>query len=91
MQQKEKVNHHWIPSLNQGYRQWLKVAQIIRQGTEQIYNEIDTELTNRKIRFSSKKDILRWGYTPRGIFTIKGAYNLLISNQDSKDPIWEKI
>lgn len=31
------------------------------------------------------------GYTPRGNFTTKEAYNLLIGYQDGKDPMWGKI
>lgn len=83
-QQEETVNQHWTSNLNQGYRQWLNAAQIIRQGTEEIYNELDTELMNRNIQFSDKKDILRWGYTPRGTFSRKEACNLLIGHQDKK-------
>lgn len=91
MQQKETVNQHWTSDLNQGYRQWLTAAQIFRQGTKKIHNALDTELMNKKIHFSDKKDILHWGYRPRGTFTTKEAYNILMSQHDGKDPIWEKI
>jgi len=44
------------------------------------------ELTNRKIRYTKKKDVLRWGYTPRGIFTTKEAYTLMLQTWNQLTP-----
>jgi len=46
---------------------------------------MDTELNNRKITYSDKKDILRRGYTPQGIFSTKEAYGLMIQTQEPVD------
>lgn len=50
-----------------------------------------TELTNRKIRYLDKKDILRWGYIPRGILITKEAHGLMIQAQVRVDPVWDRI
>ena len=39
----------------------------------------------RCIRWHDGKDKLRWGYSSKGIFTLKEAYNLLISNNLNPD------
>jgi hypothetical protein len=47
---------------------------------------------NRKICISTDKDILRWGYSTTGTFTIKEAYQIQenFHNQE-KDHIWHII
>ena len=59
---------------------------------EEIYNDLDQELNLRKIRHSDQMDKIRWGYTPRGMFTTKEAYRLLYQpEQPFKDQIWDQI
>ena len=36
-------------------------------------------------------DILRWGYTNWGSFSIKEAYNIRLGNHEKDDGIWKKI
>lgn len=86
-----KVNQHWRPTHTLGYRQWMNSDHIIRQGTQFIQDNLEIELSNRKICYSDKKDIIRWGYEARGTFTTKEAYNLIIRNQIVKDPLWNKV
>ena len=86
-----KVNQHWRPTQKLGYRQWMNSDQIIRQGTQPIKENLETELSNRKICYSDKKDIIIWGYEVRGTFTTQEAYNVIIRNQIVKDPLWNKV
>ena len=43
------------------------------------------------MRYSDKKDVLRWGYEARGTFTMHEAYNIIIKDHAIKDPLWNKI
>jgi hypothetical protein len=48
--------------------------------------------TKGRIRISADPDILRWGYTPNGNFTLKEGYNLQENFQNiQKEHIWEII
>eukprot|EP00253_Pinus_taeda_P007598 PITA_07598 len=75
----------------QDYREWHIASQIIPQGTIQEQQTLDTELTKRKIQFSEKKDVLRWGYEERGTYSTREAYNLFIKDQTRPDKLWNKI
>eukprot|EP00253_Pinus_taeda_P026144 PITA_26144 len=87
----EIVNQYWLPTLDQGYRQWRKEKDIIMNGTEAMHRELNTELTNRWMRYSEEKEILHWVYKPRGTFTTQEAYNLIINSPANKDPLWDKV
>ena len=86
-----KVNQHWKPTLTQGYKQWTRLDHIIRQGIESIQENLEAELSNRKICYSDKKDIIIWGYEARGTFTTHEEYNIIIRNHTVKDPLWNKF
>jgi len=59
---------------------------------EETYDEIDNELKLRKIKLSDQKDRLRWGYTTKGLFTTKEAYQILYQPlQIIKDPLWDQF
>ena len=50
------------------------------------------ELKNHKIKHTTGTDILRWGHEPKGTFTTKESYHLLVHNGDNpQDPNWNKI
>jgi hypothetical protein len=50
------------------------------------------DVSNQKIRINQDNDKLRWGYMPRGTFTIKESYQLLIPPMpDPPDPGWAKL
>lgn len=56
------------------------------------YNmELQKELTSRRIRFNTGSDVLRWGYTLKGIYTTKEAYQLMFQTQESTDSTWNRI
>eukprot|EP00253_Pinus_taeda_P028336 PITA_28336 len=45
----------------------------------------------RRIQLSNERDILRWGYEERGIFTMREAYKLIIKEHMVKYPLWSKV
>ena len=50
------------------------------------------ELKNHKIKYAMGTDILRWGHEPKGNYTTKEDYHLLVHNGDNmQDPNWNKI
>lgn len=85
------VRNFWRNTSHQDYREWLKATQVIAQGTRQDWKTLDTELAKRKIQYSEEKDILRWGYEERGIYSTREAYNILVKDQIRLDPLWSKI
>lgn len=80
-----------MQSTNQDFREWKPTAQIIQQETKAYNSELHKELTNRKIRCNTGKDVLRWGYTPRGTYKTKEAYKLMLQTQELVDPAWNRI
>eukprot|EP00253_Pinus_taeda_P009416 PITA_09416 len=74
--QKESVEQQSTPEIEQGYRKWKQTDRLIRNADYQNKETLERELEKRRIRYSEGKDILRWGYTPRGSFTTKEAYKL---------------
>lgn len=53
--------------------------------------ELHKELTNRKIKVNTGSDVLRWGYTPKGTYTTKEAYQIMSQTQEPNDPTWNCI
>lgn len=45
----------------------------------------------RNIQRSEEKDILRWGYGEKVIFTTKEAYNIIVKEHMVKDNLWSKV
>jgi len=86
-----KVNQYWTPTHAQGYRQWINLDHIIRQGTQLIKDSLEKELSNRKIHYSDKRDKIKWGYKAKGTFSTQEAHHLTISTQIVKDPLWNKV
>ena len=47
---------------------------------------LEEELTNRSIRYNVGNDKIQWGYSQKGFFSLKEAYNILIrNNMDQED------
>jgi len=49
------------------------------------------ELQKRCIRYSEGRDILRWGYKPKGSFSTSNAYKIICTDSSPPDPIWSRI
>eukprot|EP00253_Pinus_taeda_P018592 PITA_18592 len=91
LNQTDHVSQYWTQSINQGFRQWKPTEQIIHHETEDYYSDLHKELTSRKIRCTTGKDVMRWGYTPRGNYTTKEAYKLMLQTQELVDPAWTRL
>eukprot|EP00253_Pinus_taeda_P028396 PITA_28396 len=89
--QKETVKQQWTQEIEQGYRQWKQSDKLIRNVDNHTKEILERELQKRQIRYSEGKDILRWGYTPRGSFTMKEAYQIKSQDSVPQDPIWGRI
>ena len=75
----------------QGYRQWKPADRITGNLEEQSQEALNSELKRRCTRVSHSRDILRWGYFPKGSFSSQEAYRILIQDPGPKNPLWEKI
>jgi hypothetical protein len=88
-----KVADLWTnSSISTPWRKWKETAQELHMAADcnlQLWKEM---LQQRKIWFSSDPDILRWGYTPNGNFTLKEGYSLQENFQNNKrEHIWTTI
>eukprot|EP00253_Pinus_taeda_P025221 PITA_25221 len=89
----DNVKDYWVEEENREiWRKWKKPGE----WTDNINREIEEgylrEMDLRKIRNRTGEDILRWGKTMRGSFTVKEAYFLTTrQNQDEEDQDWKKI
>eukprot|EP00253_Pinus_taeda_P030867 PITA_30867 len=89
----DNVKDYWVEEEHrETWRKWRKPGEWtenINLETEEIFLK---EMELRKIRNRNGEDILRWGRTMKGIFTVKEAYFLLTrQNQNEEDQDWKKI
>jgi len=89
--QQQTIKQHWTQENAQGYRQWIQSDRIPRNVELSFRERLERELQNRHIRHSEGKDILRWGYKPKGAFTTSKVYKLINSNLSPPDLLWGKI
>lgn len=89
--QEDNVEHFQTLNTIQGFRQWKPSRQITRQEMKAYNMELHKELTNRRIKVNTRNDVLIWGYTPKGIYTTKEAYQLMFQTQEPTDPAWNRI
>lgn len=75
MQPYDKVKNFWRNSPTQEYQEGLKADQILRQGSTEVQQILDTKLAKRGILHSNEKDILVWGYEEIGTYSTREAYN----------------
>lgn len=90
LQDHNKVNIFWRSPI-QDTRQWIEENQILRDGTEQAQKILEAELMRRRIQCSEERDVLRWGYGEKGVFSTKEAYNIIIKEHMVKDNLWRKV
>jgi len=83
--------HFWTPSIIHGFRQWKPVRKITQKEMEAHNMELHKELTSRRIRVHTGSNFLRWGYTPKGTYTTKEAYQIMCQTQEPIDPSWQRI
>ena len=58
--------------------------------SEEEWEAFHEELNKRFIKAQEGPDILRWGYSTRGSFSVKEAYSIRISRNAVSDDIWKK-
>jgi len=86
------VHQFWQQQTTQDFQLWKPASTWQDNWQGETYTEIDQELNYRRIKYSNQQDKLRWGHTPRGIFTTKEAHQLRYSNsQIDKDQLWERV
>lgn len=90
-QHQEEIWHHWTQETNQGYRKWQQIELIINRVDQRTINELEGELQKCQVRYSEDKDIIRWGYRPKGNFTTAEAHKIISSTTFPLDPIWGRI
>lgn len=83
--------NYWTQETKQSFRKWKQGNLVITNGNHQIVEELEKELRKRSIRYDESKDILRWGYQPKGAFTTSEAYKIICNTLAPQDPIWSKI
>ena len=49
------------------------------------------EMHRRSIKPMEGSNVLRWGYSDKGMFNIKEAYNIRIGNRAEEVETWKKI
>ena len=84
------VHHFWQDHRPNERRRWIfsiKPNQI----EEDVWKAFQEEMRGRSIRPSEGHDVLRWGYSDKGVFNIKEAYNIRIRNDVVVGELWKKI
>jgi ribonuclease HI/exonuclease III len=88
-----KVKELWVSQPpQQRWRQWKTSHQELGIPETLDLRSWHSQATKRKILCRNGPDILRWGHTTTGTFTIKEAYSLQANQQNpGKEPIWNKV
>jgi hypothetical protein len=74
------------------WRRWKSTHQELQVAMDCDLQHWKQATTQRRIRKSTDQDILRWGYTPHGSFTLKEGYTLQEKFHNlQKDSIWTTI
>jgi len=86
------VQHYWCPTNNAGWRKWKDKSGWQEAPPTQQWDNFTKELKTRKLREAAGPDILRWGYTTKGQYTIKEGYYIQSQqiNQIAQ-PLWKNI
>lgn len=86
------VHQFWQQQATQDFHLWKLAGTWQANWQGETFTEIDQKLNNRRIKCSDQQDKLRWGHTPRGMFTTKEAYQLRYSaSQTDKDQLWDRV
>ena len=59
--------------------------------SEEDWTAFLEEIRKRCLRSQEGPDILRWGYSPKGSFSVKEAYSIRMTRIEEKEDIWRKI
>jgi ribonuclease HI len=88
-----KVNELWKPrEPNQTWRQWKTTHAELGASPDVDISACQKEAVRRKIPIKDGPDILRWGHSASGNFSVKEAYHLQANHHiQVKDIIWEKV
>jgi hypothetical protein len=88
-----KVVNLWTDTpTSSPWRNWKSTHQEIQVARDCDLNHWKQETSQRRIWKSIDQDILRWGYTPHGSFTLKEGYTLQEKFHNlKKDSIWTTI
>jgi hypothetical protein len=88
-----KVVDLWLNVPHQPpWRSWKLLPQDLNLLVDLDLQPWKATVGNMKIHISEEMDILRWGYTPSGTFTIKESYHLQENfHKQPKEHIWHII
>eukprot|EP00253_Pinus_taeda_P012904 PITA_12904 len=88
-----KVKDYWMEEEGREiWRRWKKPGEWTKDITRDIEEGYLCEMDLRKIRHRTGEDILRWGKTMKGSYTVKEAYFLSTrQNQEDEEQDWKKI
>ena len=87
----EKVNQYWEGNNHGDRRKWVLPIEPSKQISKADIKSLEEELNSRVIHVKEGVDRIRWGYSQKGMFSIKEAYNIKIRGQAEEDEIWEKV
>jgi len=86
------VHQFWQQQTSDNFHCWKSASTWQANWQGESYTEIEQELNQRKIKQSDQHGKLRWGHTPKGMFTTKEAHHLRYTpTQENKDKLWDQV
>eukprot|EP00253_Pinus_taeda_P015050 PITA_15050 len=86
------VHQFWQQQTSDNFHCWKSASTWQANWQGESYTEIEQELNQRKIKQSDQQGKLRWGHTPKGMFTTKEAHHLRYTpTQANKDKLWDQV
>eukprot|EP00253_Pinus_taeda_P031603 PITA_31603 len=87
------VKYYWREGESEGiWRKWRKLEEWMENINQDQQKEYEKEAKSRKIKVRNGEDILRWGKSMKGSFTVKEAYYLIgVQERMEINPEWKII
>ena len=84
------MNQYWVMRNLEYQSQW-DFQETPELTSADDWGAFQEEMLKGFIKIKEGLDILRWGYTDRGSFSIKESYNIRLGNHVEDDRIWKMI
>ena len=85
------MNQYWEGNDQGDRHKWVILLGPLDQILKAELKALEEDLNTHVIKVKEGVDRLKWGYSQRGMFSIKEAYNIKMRGQAEDDDIWAKV
>ena len=86
-----KVKDYLEDTTREGYKRVTDFSWVNGRVGQEVLQAFTDTIKERVIRAPGGHDVLRWGYSQKGVFSIKEAYNLVNQRTRDQNPLWMQV